>query len=88
MLLIPYSVVYMFLNIHSGTLKIAPQEESIGLKLNLIHVLIKMRGSLDLKIKTIKQIEGAHRFKYSAKSIARWNRLLLQYMSQHGLAWS
>ena len=45
---------------HSGTLKIAPQEESIGMKLNLIYVLIKMRDSLDLKIKAIKQIQGVH----------------------------
>ena len=29
------------IDIHSGTLKIATQEESIGLKWNLIYVLIK-----------------------------------------------
>ena len=37
-------------NRHSGTLKIAPQEEGNGLKRNIIHALIKMRDWLNLKI--------------------------------------
>ena len=74
--------------IHSGTLKIAPQEESIGLKRNLIHGLMKMRDSLDLKIKTIKQIQGVHWLKCSAKSIAHWTTTCCNtchYMVRHGV---
>jgi len=67
---------------YSVTLQIAPHEKSIGLKWNFIHLIIMMRDSLFLKIKTSNT--GCAMIQIQGKFNSALDRLL-QDMPQHWL---